>query len=424
MDKSIAGREAAALIKANDRLQQQVLSSIHEAIAIINHDYIITYWNAVAEKIYGWSADEATGKNVVELLRIEVPGEGVDNVFTRALKEISYGGDMILYHQDGWPVPTHVHAQVIRDEQGEFLGIVATFRDMTGSVECQQKLAFQARILDNVHDAVAAVDENDIITYCNKAFEDMFGLPREEILGQRNTSIIQRFAVPDDQAQILQRFNERGFRILGENNFTDIGCINQNGATIYLDINTTMLVGPYDEYRGFIASVRDITERKMAEDERRKSEQWLALAISVGRLGTYDGCFESGESTCNDEFYRILGYQPGEVRPTMEAFWERVHPGNRDADMAHMAENMRKGGYSTHEIRLMWRDGTIRWIENRAYVEHDKGGQPLRYYGVIIDVTRFKLAEQALRESEQRLEEMVRERTRELETAQKKPSRR
>ncbi len=421
MDKSITGGEAAALIKANDRLQQQVLSSIHEAIAIINHDYIITYWNAVAEKVYGWSADEATGKNVVNLLRIEVPGEGIDNVFTRALKEISCGGDMILYHQDGWPVPTHVHAQVIRDEQGEFLGMVATFRDMSGSVECQQKLAFQARILDNVHDAVAAVDENDIITYCNKAFEDMFGVPREEILGQRNTSIIQRFAVPDDQAQILQRFNERGFRILGENNFTDIGCINQNGATIYLDINTTMLVGPYDEYRGFIASVRDITERKMAEDERRKSEQWLSLALSVGRLGTYDRNIKTGESACNDEFYRIVGYQPGEVRPTLEAFWERVHPDDRAAAFVDRENNIRKGGYFTHEMRLLWRDGTIHWIDNRGFAEHDQEGQPVRFYGVIIDITRFKLAEQALRESEQRLEEMVRERTRELEIAKKSP---
>jgi len=107
----------------------------------------------------------------------------------------------------------------------------------------------------------------------------------------------------------------------------------------------------------------------------------------------------SGAVIWNDEHYRMLGYEPGEGNPSYRAWADRLHPDDMAATEAKIRECMAAERVYTAEFRILLPDGTVRWLEARGEFEYDASGQPLRNYGVMIDRTERKLAEEALRQA-------------------------
>jgi PAS domain S-box-containing protein len=147
----------------------------------------------------------------------------------------------------------------------------------------------------------------------------------------------------------------------------------------------------------------DITDRKRAEEALRASEERLRLAVSAGPMATWDWHVPSGEVSWNDEHFRILGYEPGSIVPSYQAWAERVHPEDRTATEELIRSSVERCEDYRAEFRAVTPDGAVRWIEARARMEGDAAGRPLRQYGVMLDITDRRRAEEALRASEERL---------------------
>jgi PAS domain S-box-containing protein len=139
--------------------------------------------------------------------------------------------------------------------------------------------------------------------------------------------------------------------------------------------------------RGSVSSFMDITDRKSTERALLESEERLALALSAGKLATWDWSIPNNEASWNDEHYRMFGYAVGEVKPGMDAFIVRVHPEDRLRVKENMDDALERGGDYSAEFRVTWPDGSNRHIESRGRIEHDLYGRPLRSYGVMMDVT-------------------------------------
>ncbi len=148
--------------------------------------------------------------------------------------------------------------------------------------------------------------------------------------------------------------------------------------------------------------VHDITERKQAEEALRQSKERLRLALDAAHMGTWERDISNDSAIWNDEEFRILGYEPGEVNSCYQTWVARIHP----EDLAAVETQMRRSTEScsefTAEYRMLWPDGTVHWGETRGRFEVDEFGKAVRSYGVLIDITKHKQAEEALRESEQR----------------------
>ncbi|KYF53089.1 hypothetical protein BE04_10070 [Sorangium cellulosum] len=148
--------------------------------------------------------------------------------------------------------------------------------------------------------------------------------------------------------------------------------------------------------------VRDITERKHAEEALRENEARLRLALRAGQTGVWEWDLVTGRVVWSDEVCGIFGIPPGTFEGTLEAFERRIHPDDRTRVRAE-AQTALEGrtGYAI-EFRIVRPDGQIRWVTDLGTVEHDEAGQPRSMIGMVTDITEKRAAADAIRESEER----------------------
>jgi PAS domain S-box-containing protein len=166
---------------------------------------------------------------------------------------------------------------------------------------------------------------------------------------------------------------------------------------------------------GVICYYFDSTKLRQAEETLRANEERLRLALDAARLATWDWDMVSGNVIWNDLHCRILGYEPGAIRPTYNAWIDRVHPDDRTAAEAKLRHCMEQGGDYVNHFRTLWPDGTVRFLDALGRFERDSSGKAIRNYGAMLDVTESKQAEAVLRRLNESLEQRVAERTAEIE---------
>jgi PAS domain S-box-containing protein len=133
----------------------------------------------------------------------------------------------------------------------------------------------------------------------------------------------------------------------------------------------------------------DFILRIRARDALETSEERLRLALEAGHMATWDSDARTGAHVWNDEFYRLFGYQIGEVQPSHAAWARRIHPDDREAAEAVIANANREHKAYVNECRLLLPDGSVRWIRARGrFIYYD--GEPVRTIGLVEDVTEAR----------------------------------
>ena len=171
-------------------------------------------------------------------------------------------------------------------------------------------------------------------------------------------------------------------------------------------------VRPWLDHTGAIGGIviftEDITVRKQAEFALAESQARLRLAIECGQVGTWSWDLVSGAVDCDEAIARLLGRSRQELtRGGRDFFMSCLHPADGFGLERAVGAALRDGRDFTAEYRIVRPDGSILWISDRASVDCDAGGRPIRMFGAFVDVTPLKRVEQALQDSENRLREVV-----------------
>ncbi|MBR0664476.1 PAS domain S-box protein [Roseomonas hellenica] len=238
-------------------------------------------------------------------------------------------------------------------------------------------------ILESARDyAIFVIDECGVIRTWPAGAEAVFGWSAAEAVGA-NAAIT---FTPEDRAdgapaQELAEARENGCA-------PDVRWhIRKDGSRVFIDGSTRALRDSMGKLIGFFKIGQDVTAQREAERAVRASEEGLRSALKVGQLATWDWDLCTGETVWSDEYYRMHGYDVGEVTPSYGAWISRVHPADRKETERRLREARTRGQEYANEYRALHPDGSVRWLTARGRFFYDEGGAPTRMVGAMSDVT-------------------------------------
>lgn len=254
------------LLHVTEEKYRNLFNNANDAIVTVDLANRVTSWNHSAEKIFGWTAEEIMGKKLFSLIVPErMMGETDKIVYnTLALKTIS-GIENVCLRKDGTEITVDFTTSVIRDEKGNVEGISGILRDITEHKQAEEALAASEEkhrtLIENIQDGVFIIQDSKM-QFVNEAFAKIGGYTVQEVIGKD----FRKFVAPEDLDMVVDNYQRRqaGENVPKEYEFR---ILHKDGNTrILVNINVGLI-----PYRGRIASmgtVKDITERKKAEEIR------------------------------------------------------------------------------------------------------------------------------------------------------------
>jgi PAS domain S-box-containing protein len=156
---------------------------------------------------------------------------------------------------------------------------------------------------------------------------------------------------------------------------------------------------PDGEVREWIGTIRDVEDQRRTEYDLKRTEQSLALALEAAELGAWDIDMRTGMGLWSDALFRMLGIEPTPTHIVPRELWDRaVYPD--DAPMVRDAARRAAQDGSlfrpTHRI-LRADTGEVKWVQPAGRLLLDERGEPVRFIGVLADITERKRAEDHMR---------------------------
>ena len=244
----------------------------------------------------------------------------------------------------------------------------------------------QALTFENIHDGIAIANVEGKITDWNPAAAKIFAYTKAEVLGKTLAELGLAIADGDlgPTCQIeMQLRDKHGNRVICE----------------------TVLVLLRDETSeatiGTISVYHDITDRALAQQALRISQERLKLALDSTEDGLWDWQLDTGECYFSPRWLEMLDYQPGDLEENISAWEPLVHPDDRRLVNSELQAHL-DGKIPIYELehRLRKKSGDWCWVLGRGkVVERDRNGQPLRMVGTNIDITERKKSEKELKKA-------------------------
>lgn len=373
------------------------LASIGDAVIATDKDGLVTFMNGVAESLTGWTSEDATGKPLEDVFRIlnEHTRAPVPNPALRAIQEgiiLGLANHTVLISKDGTEWPIDDSGAPIRDAQGNIVGAVLVFRDISARQKAERDHAQLASIVASSEDAIISKSLGGVITSWNAAAERMFGYTSSEAIGKPITLIVPPERLEEEEA-ILERLRQ-GERIDHFETFR----VSKDGKQIDISLSVSPVLDAAGRITGASKISRDISQRKRTEQELSESQERLRMAMEASQMGTWTRELnESNRTRWSAELEQIFGLNPGEFPGTEEAFFDFVHPEDRELVGEAVRGAIENHTAYTVEFRYTRRGETEpRWMVGRGRAFYDSAGKPYRLAGFGWDITARKIAEEAL----------------------------
>ena len=274
--RDITDRREAETARA--RLAAIVDSSI-DAIIGKDQDGIVTSWNPAAADLFGWSADEALGRNADFLIPTERRAEeqSIQARISRGEKIDPYETERV--HKTGRGVAVALSASPIRGIKGEVVGVSAIYRDITSLKKAE---AMFEGLLEGGADAVVLVGEDGAIRLVNRQAENLFGYSREELLGRQVEVLVPERVRELHPTHRAVYFENPVTRPMGAD--LELTAVRRDGSEFPVDIALAS-INMNDEVL-VSAAIRDISDRIRAAQEKEKLEARLRRTRleSIGQL--------------------------------------------------------------------------------------------------------------------------------------------
>jgi diguanylate cyclase (GGDEF)-like protein/PAS domain S-box-containing protein len=285
-------------------------------------------------------------------------------------------------------------------------------RDFTGRKHTEDTLKedeqrFRA-LLDNSYDVITVLDSHGSILYQSPSVRRVLGDDPEEKIGK---SVFEPGRVHrEDLEKVRQAFAEV-MANPGVPRTVDYRIRHADGSWRYIDsVAVNLLNDP--SVAGVVVNYRDVTERKEAEGRIREAEERYRTLVETVPAVTYTdravGSYPDLAVYTSPQIEELVGYSVQEWLDPERVLWEeRLHPEDRTWVLTAEERSRASGEPFSEEYRLLAKDGSVVWVRDEAVLLRNEAGESLYWQGVLVDVTDRKEAEEALRESEERLRRLA-----------------
>jgi len=251
--------------------------------------------------------------------------------------------------------------------------------------------------------AIFMLDTEGRVASWNAGAERIKGYRAEEILGRHFSRFYPAEEIaqgqPEEQLRLATatgRIEDAGWRV------------RKDGTRFWADVLITALRDEAGKLIGFSKVTRDVTERKRAEEDRRRSEAYLAEGQRISHTGSWAWNVSSGELFWSLENFRIFGLDPESVKVSYPMILQWIHPEDRSHVQQTFDEAVRERSDYELEYRVVRPDGMIKHIYSLAHPVFNESGDLTEYVGTVMDITERKRAEDELRTAQGELARVTR----------------
>jgi PAS domain S-box-containing protein len=295
-----------------------------------------------------------------------------------------------------------------RLQEGERAYVMGTFQDITGRRRAEEEVRRgEAALLEAQRLARIGNWESESRsgrTVWSPEIYRLYG--RDPELGPADLVEVRQYFTPESWA-LLEAAKRRTLET-GAPYECDAEVIRTDGTQRWVTSRGEPLRDAQGQIIGLRGTTQDITERKQAAEALRRSQEMLAKAQAFGHIGSWAAEIGSGgRLEWSDETCRLFGLAPGGFDGTAQSFFQLVHPEDRERVRQRGREADQHGERSEVDYRICRPDGQIRWLHQRADLEKDGAGRPMRRFGTVQDITERKRAETELEQSERRFRALI-----------------
>lgn len=388
--------EAENALKENEQKYRSIFENIQDVYYRTTRDGTVTEISPSIERYSGYTREEVIGSPVGRFYYDQADREKL----LEKLKEKGIVTDFEVRFEnaDNRYIYTSVSANVLRDENGEVIGVDGIMRDITERKRAELKLekthSFYNQILSNTSEGIYVVDREMRYIYWNSMMEKISGFREKDVLGKTPEKLFHHVRDNNIIKSIQQALN-------GETNRSpDYHYhIKETGKSGWVQAFYTPLWNGEGEIESALVAISDITDRKAAEKKLRESDETLTKLSEQVPGAIYQFQQFPGGTSCfpfaSKAFFYVYELYPEEVKNQSANVLQRIDIADRARVINSINNSFQTLKYWEEDYRVNLPERGLRWLRGRARPEKQADGSVI-WHGYISDITDKKQNEHEL----------------------------
>lgn len=388
-------------LKASEKRYRKIFENANVGIAMFDLNGNFLFTNEVMQNMVDYSEPELRKLKIYDLSHKEdiEKENGLNNDIIRGKIQF-YHRDKRLFKKDGTLIWCNVSVSPIANDYGAVESILSIILDITEAKERAKEIAYQARLLSSVNDAILSTDMEDKFTYWNNAAEKLYGWTAAEAMGKHSSLITSGLLPESKQLEIKAAIDAKGDwkgELLQKN---------RAGINIEVDSSISVLTDGKGERVGTLSINRDISQRKRVEEALRDSRQMLRYIMDNVPQAIFWKDLEYRYLGCNERFAQDIGCNaPDDIIGKDD--YELPNFENADAFRLYDMEVVEKGAsILNYEEWITKANRESIWIRISKLPLRNAAGKVVALLGVYEDITARKEAEEKLHQYTEELKEL------------------
>jgi PAS domain S-box-containing protein len=379
-------------LSASEAKYRELVENSRTIILKMDYEGKFTFVNEFAQKFFGYSEEEIIGKTAFETIvpKVETTGRNLAPL----IKNIYDDPDKFTINinenkkRDGTRVWIEWHNKALFNNEGKRIGHLAIGIDISERKQAELKLTENEQLYraigESIEYGIWICDPDGRNTYASESFLNLVGITQEQCSEFGWGKVLH----PDDAEHTIAAWKEcvsTGATWNREHRFKGV-----DGNWHPILARGIPVKNEKDEIRCWAGINLDISQLRTAEEQLKKTNEKLNLALENGNIGTWEWDIDTGIVIVDERINSIFGFEPGTSVITYEDFEKRLV----EEDVPHMREAARKTIEENVPFETVYRIWNLRgddnYISSKAILKRDNGVKPLKMTGVCYDVTAMQ----------------------------------